>query len=279
MFRIIPFEEIDVQKYNGTVHYSPNGNIYGYHWYLKSVFRTFDVIVEMDYESVLPIIPRKVEDQEYPLLLDLGPYSINPLNEARMQALMALYPQKPLIKFLVSSRASLGTLHQNPGQEYYIIDTIDDYESMRAQYTTDTQQSLDQFSWDDYKLIAGGKPEDLVAKSNYPSKLQNTLMRIMYNGMHRGILFVNMLQRKSDHQLVAGSVWMNSHNKLYELFFWGNDIVHRVRLLDVLLQQQSGKPMQIWSPYRAATLQSMGFSSQETKQVTIGKPWWSILIK
>jgi len=61
MYRIVPFAEIEKNKWNGTIHYAINGNIFGYYWFLKAVIGEWDAIVEEDYQSVMPI---PIQDQD-----------------------------------------------------------------------------------------------------------------------------------------------------------------------------------------------------------------------
>ena len=82
----VPFEDIDKNKWNGNVHYSPNGNIYGYHWYLKSVIKEWDAIIEGDYQSVMPIPRRPLTAFEQSLLPYLGPYTVNGYSALRAQS-------------------------------------------------------------------------------------------------------------------------------------------------------------------------------------------------
>ena len=53
--RFVKKEDIDKIKWNSCVHYAINGNIFGYMWFLDSVSKEWDALVEGDYESVLPL--------------------------------------------------------------------------------------------------------------------------------------------------------------------------------------------------------------------------------
>ena len=91
MFRYIPFEEIEKNKWNGTVHYALNGNVQGYYWYLKAVLHEWGAIVENDYETVMPVLLSPLKDYQRSLLNELGPYSVNLLNKGRTDEIFTLF--------------------------------------------------------------------------------------------------------------------------------------------------------------------------------------------
>jgi hypothetical protein len=55
----IPRDELIKEKWNGCVHYAPNGNIFGYMWYLDFVAKDWEALVEDDYVSVFPLVYRQ----------------------------------------------------------------------------------------------------------------------------------------------------------------------------------------------------------------------------
>jgi len=60
MIKHVPYHQIDKNKYDYCIHHSFESRIYAYSWYLDSVTKCWDVMMEGDYESVMPI-PRKTK--------------------------------------------------------------------------------------------------------------------------------------------------------------------------------------------------------------------------
>ncbi|MEL7020062.1 MAG: hypothetical protein AAGK47_00510, partial [Bacteroidota bacterium] len=56
--QLIKREDIEKPRWDGCVHYSPNGNVFGYTWYLDAIAREWDGLVENNYESVMPLVYR-----------------------------------------------------------------------------------------------------------------------------------------------------------------------------------------------------------------------------
>jgi hypothetical protein len=265
MYKFIPFESIDKNKWNGAIHYALNGNIFGYHWYLKAVVKEWDAIIEDDYESVLPIIRAPLYEEQYKVLPFLGPYSVNYMNQSRFNALLdpatkkinsALYP--------LNQHTTVNIAESIPSSksQYWILETQNQYEAIKKEYAPDVLQFLNEEGLHDSKLSAGVKPEKIVATRNDSSVLKNTYLRIMYNAMHRGIGFSNAVFDIKSDRIKAVSFYIISHNSFFELFHFAENEMYRYLLLDILIQNQAGKPMKIFSfdPNNADT--KLGFEKK-----------------
>lgn len=271
MYRYVPFEEIEQNKWNGTVYYSPNGTVYGYYWYLKALWREWDAIVEDDYESVLPILPKRLTKGERLLVPELGPYSVNALTPARIGEMLdlakqynrdQLYPLNGRVKSLPANYPSQGT------STGWSLDTIDDIDAIRNSYASQVSTLLAQTH--NYKIDSGIKPERLVQVGKLSPVLQNTLLRIIYNAMHRGIGWSSGLLDQSSGEYQALSFFVSTNNKVFEIYAADIDNVSaRQRLLDLLIYNSAGKPNQIVSSYQANTLQGMGFSRTDRHLVKV----------
>lgn len=273
MYRYVPYEEIDKNKWNGTIHYSPNGNVYGYHWYLKSVWRQWDAIIEDDYESVLPILPSKMLRHSYDLLPSLGPYSVNALTKIRVNQMLdmameytasGLYPLSYRVDPLhVDDRISDQLCH-------FSIDTIEPYATLEEAYNADIRGQLAALDTTDVKLTAGIKPEDIVGYVKLDDRYSNALLRIMYNALHRGIGWSSGIIDKKTGKYLSLSFFVASHNKVYELYTASTgDPVYRYFILDLLLRNNSGKPNQLISNSSSPSLALMGFEPSFWPRVVV----------
>lgn len=266
MYRLVPFNEIEKNKWNGTVHYAINGNVFGYYWYLKAVIGEWDAIVEEDYESVLPVITTPLKAHQYSLLKELGPYSVNPLTDQRMKSMLdilvkhnksSLYPihshssKRQLDSFKISSRSKS------------VLPGGSTYEDLTVSYSDALKASINLKGYDDVKIISGLKPERLVGVLNENEMMKNALMRIMYNAMHRGIGFSSAIEDKASGKVLAASFFININSTLTEILsFSGGGKKYRQLIFDLLLRNNSGSPLRFETFESTSDLHEMGFDSE-----------------
>lgn len=271
MYRYVPFEEIEQNKWNGTVYYSPNGTVYGYYWYLKALWREWDAIVEDDYESVLPILPRRISKGEELLVPELGPYSVNALTPARVGEMLDLARQHSKDRLHpLSSRITKLPKHY-PSKSVstaWTLDTIDDLDVIKGSYDTAVTARLAQSN--NYKIDSSIKPERLVKVGKLSPVLQNTLLRVVYNAIHRGIGWSSGMLDQSTGEYQALSFFVSTNNKIFEIYAADLDNTPaRQRMLDLLIYNSAGKPNQIISSYQSDSLKKMGFTPIERHKVLV----------
>ena len=79
MIRIVPRQQLDVEKYNQCIENSLQSNVFGFSWYLDIVADNWSVLVLDDYDAVMPVPWRKKFFIKYGYLpfwiLELGIYS------------------------------------------------------------------------------------------------------------------------------------------------------------------------------------------------------------
>lgn len=283
MYRYIAYDDIEKNKWNGTVHYSPNGNVYGYHWYLKSVWREWGAIVEDDYESVLPIMPPRSATYHYDILPDLGPYSVNALTPKRVKAMLdeaAKYSDSSL--YPVNRRVADSSIGYDvyTRTTHYQIDTIDDYDSIVESYSDHVKDTIAKLELDTVTISAGVKPEIIVDHSKINDGLKNGLLRIMYNAMHRGLGWSSAIMDKESKQYRSISFFISTHNKVYEIYnTTSGDSAYRILLLDLMLRNNAGKPNRIVTSWTPDITQNMGFDIVGNSLIRLQHDWWTSLRK
>lgn len=266
MYRIIPFKEINKNKWNGTIHYAINGNVFGYYWYLKAVIGEWDAIVEEDYESVMPILTKPLNAYQYSLLKELGPYSVNPLTDIRMKSFLDL-----LVKH---NQSSQYPIHCHTSKRQF--DTLSysnrfkatlnggfNYDTLSKSYSDALTKAINVTGYDAVKVTSGIKPERMVELLNENEMHKNALLRIMYNAMHRGIGFSSAIESKSTGKMLAASFFINSNSTLYEIIsFSSGGKKYRQLIYDLLLRNNSGGPMRFETFFSVDDLHEMGFDSE-----------------
>lgn len=266
MYRLIPFNEIDKNKWNGTVHYAINGNVFGYYWFLKAVIGEWDAIVEEDYESVMPVLTKPLNSYQYYLLKELGPYSVNPLTDIRVKAFLDLIKRY--------NKSSQYPIHSHTSKRQFqsfttsnrlkaVLNGGFDYEKLSKSYSDDLTEVLDVRGYDSVKISSGLKPEGLVDLLSESDAYKNALLRLMYNAMHRGIGFSSAIEDKSSGKILAASFFMNSNTTLYEILsFSTGGKKYRQLIYDLLLRNNSGGPLRFETFFSVDDMHEMGFDSE-----------------
>ena len=266
MFRIIPFEEIEKNKWNGTVHYSTNGNVFGYHWYLKALVGEWDALVENDYETVLPIFKQPLKPHQYSLLMESGPYSVNPMTDPRVEEILEILHEKnkssqyPLHS-IVSKRQLEKVMYKT--RKKAVLGGGFNYEKLSKNYSDDLKYDLLEKGYDAVKVNSGLKPELLVSLSKENEDYKNAMMRIMYNAMHRGIGFSSAIEDRSTGKVLAASFFVNTNATLIEVFSTDRGgKKYRQLIYDLMLRNNSGSPYKFETFFKVDDLHEMGFDSE-----------------
>ncbi len=228
--RLVAHADIDKIRYNSAVHYALNGNTFGYKWYLDAMAREWDVLVEGEYESVLPLPYRPLwlgrQALYQPALVrELGIYSVNILSEKRVNAFWAAIPEVyKLIELQVEprSRPTTGDWTVTDSTNYYLrMDKP--YPELAADFATDTAARLAIAEAADWQAAATVKPERLAQLFQQGSNTGvaatrkfHGLQRIMWEALHRGWGFAAGLE-DAHGVLVAATFLIYSHGRAVNL--------------------------------------------------------------
>jgi len=274
VYRYVPFDEIEKNKWNGTVHYAPNGNIYGYYWYLKSTYKEWDAIVEEDYQSVLPILPRS-KQEIYRMTPQLGPYSVNPLSSQRTTAMMDLMLQHSANNYYpvnTKSEYKPYTSDKDLALPYQRLELIDPYEAIAGGYTAEATTLIEDAQSGSLRFDSSIKPEKIVATATHlTEESKNAYLRIMYNALHRGIGWSQGIIDKETNTHIALSFFVVSHNVVHEIFSLAETPTKfRFLLYDMSIRNSAGKPSALETYLPDAATARLGFHSGTLPLLKIG---------
>lgn len=188
-------------KYNSCVHYAVQGHITGYSWYQDAVAREWDVLVEGDYESVMPLFYRKTwwgGNQLYlpELIRTGGIYSIHVLSKPRVNQFLNCIPKQYGRGELQLSEGTPwveGSFWKHESKESWLVSTQMSYEELSGNYSADYLRRLDIANSSSLFPASASKPETLAqfwksqkSKKNSQSPDVHALQRIQYQIAHRG---------------------------------------------------------------------------------------------
>lgn len=305
--RFVPRQEIELLKWNGCVHYAPNGRIYGYSWYLDNVAEHWDGLVEGDYESVFPLTWNTkllgYKQLYQPLLCQqLGLFSVNVCSSARLQKFLNAIPRE--FRYAnISLNDSNGGLLQLPDIQTstspnHVIYLNKDYDDLRRNYSDNAKRNIKKAGKHPLYFSTDLRPEAFVEQvrlyhagrgTGIPDALYHAALRIIYNSMHRGLGFMAGVFDAESKELLAAIFFLVSAERLINLLNVttprGKEIGAMHYLLDVIIQQNAGRPKILdfegsSIPSIARFYESFGAENLPYFKLSYNRlPWWLRLVK
>lgn len=228
--RLVPQAEIDRLRYNSCVHYAQNGTVFGYDWFLNQTAREWDILVEGEYFSVMPLPHRplfyqKRELYQPRLLRELAIYSVRPLSPKRRAAFFDAIPEQYQRVALDLEPRSIppGDRFTSQAQANHYLRLDRDYEKLYADFDAATAESLKRSELADLLPSGTLKPERLAEfyQTLHPSNEEHherfhALQRLMYQVLHRGWGFAMGVQTRSE-ELLAGAFFVYGHGQALNL--------------------------------------------------------------
>ncbi|GAB5554956.1 MAG: hypothetical protein Sapg2KO_45470 [Saprospiraceae bacterium] len=260
--KFVKREDIIKEKWNGSVHYAPNGNVFGYMWYLDFVAKDWDALIEGDYLSVFPLVHKKrflggkslyQPDQ----MRAMGIYSVKALSALRIKAFFEAIPAEyKSIDITVNARnrPPRDGNYQTTELTNHLLMLKEPYESLAKKYSPAFQEKLELAEDKGLLPIGSIKPEKLAAffqENNVRSaKMEqrfHTLQRIMYNVLHRGTGFATAIAHPETEELLAADFFIFSHGRMMSLApvvsEQGKALGAQELLLDYMLRSNADRPL------------------------------------
>ena len=224
--RHIPFEDIDTLRWNSCIHFANNGNVFAYYWYIKNVVRSFDALVEGEYESVMPLISStNLAGQpvlHHPDILGrLGIFSVHVLSSKRLQAFIDAIPHEFKESRILFNELNPIRSHESvTSVPWYLMNLDQPYENIERNYSVTARRYLDKAKSLDLMPDGNIKPEKLMGffKEQNPGIDQHAWMRVHYNLMHRGTAFPTTY-RDRNGKIYAAGLFAYSNGFISNLFY------------------------------------------------------------
>jgi hypothetical protein len=145
----IPYDKLDVKKWDTCIDNAVNGIIYAYSWYLDIVAEKWDALVMGDYEYVMPLIPRRKFGISYlyqPYFTQQsGIFSSNLLNaEVVNKFLLAIPSRYRLVEISLNTFNTHNRLarFETERRATYQLDLIQPYQQLCAAYKINTIRNI-----------------------------------------------------------------------------------------------------------------------------------------
>ena len=260
MIKYLEHKDIDLKKWDATI--AECGNIYAYSWYLDIVHPNWDALVEDDYQSIMPLTGGKKFGVNYlfqPYFVQqLGVFSKAPLTPEKTEAFLNAIPKK--YRF-AEIRLNEGNLFNEgfQGVEYHrnvLLDLNHDYESIKANYHTNTKRNLAKAEANNLQIVNTVIPYHVVAlftdnRGAYLDKWGDAeyarLTRLAQVAEQRRFAFMLGVTEQGVGELLCAAIFMKTADRVTFLFSGlkqeGKEKQAMTYLLDYVIQKFANQPI------------------------------------
>lgn len=292
--KLVKRDDIIKEKWNGSVHYATNGNVFGYMWYLDFVAKDWDALIEGDYLSVFPLVHKKrflggKALYQPDLMRALGLYSVKALSALRIKAFLEAIPAEyKSIDITVNSRnrPPRDGSFKSTDLTNHLLMLNEPYESLAQKYSPDFQEKLALGEEKGLLPIGSIKPEKLAAffQANNPrsAKMEqqfHTMQRIMYNVLHRGTGFASAIAHPETEALLAADFFIFSHGRMISLApvvsEAGKALGAQELLMDYMLRSNANRPLLLDfnTKEESSLARSMGAQTETFYRIKQKRAW------
>ena len=220
MIQYLPYHQIDKIKYDYCISHSKESRVYAYSWYLDCTAKSWDLLIEGDYKTVMPL-PRKVKyGIQYiftpPWIQQLGVFSIEDVPQKKIIQFLKKIPNKYFwIDYQLNSGNKLDKLSL-VSRKNYILSLYRPLSEIQKGFNInrkrilkrignnlfiDKEGSIDIFI---EGYINQDKPYDIE-----PEYIEN--LRCLYNLKNGHIQVWNVFDKES---IVAGLIWLKDRQRI-----------------------------------------------------------------
>ena len=148
MIRYLSRNELDIVKYDRCISNAQNLRIYAFSWFLDIVCDSWGVLVEDDYQSVMPLPKRKKYGIHYiyqpPWTQQLGVISRHSTNEIAVLQFIKKIPKKFKLIDVFFNSNNLMSSQRIKTRDNFILSLDKTYESLRKKYSKGRKSSCKQ---------------------------------------------------------------------------------------------------------------------------------------
>ena len=234
MIAYLTRDELNVVKYVTCISNAVNTRVYAYSWFLDIVCDTWDVLVEDDYQSVMPLPKRKKYGIYYiyqpPWIQQLGVFSLQTIKEFTVPQFLKKIPKKfKLVDIFLNSK-NLMSSQRIKTRENFILSLDKTYETLRKQYSKGRKSSCNQAQQFNLEIIENYDYEKIIQlfKQNKGTELNKNYSdyQILSNLITHA-LCLNYVKSmgviNKNNELIGGAFFLKDKHRITYLFSAVND--------------------------------------------------------
>lgn len=234
MIRYLTRNELDIVKYDACISNAQNFRVYANSWFLDIVCDNWDVLVEDDYQSVMPLPKRKKYGIHYiyqpPWTQQLGIFSLHSINEFAVLQFIKKLPKKfKLIDVFLNSNNMISS-QRIKTRANFILSLDKPYESLRKKYSKGRKSSCKQAKQFNLEIIENYDHKKIIQlfKKNKGAELNknNSDYQILIK-LTEHALRLNRIKSigviNSNDELIGGAFFLIDKYRITYLFSAIND--------------------------------------------------------
>lgn len=257
MIRHLKHTDIDKKKWDLCIKDSFNGIVYAYSWYLDTVCKNWEALVEDDYTRVMPLTLGKKLGITYlyqPFFTQqLGVFSVPKLTEQKTHEFFTNIPEK--VKYI---DVCLNTFSKFSLKDYtakkqitHELDLILDYDSLRKNYSDSVLKNLKKASKFNLEIDKKVSPKNLITifKNNKGKDVKNVADEdyAMLEKLIDKCIAKNRAKvwgvKSDDNKLQGGAVFVYENGKIIYLLSCstaqGKEMVITPFMMDAFIKEHS----------------------------------------
>ena len=220
MINYVPYRDIDRVKYDDCVSHSKYSRIYAFSWYLDCVTERWDLIVENDYETVMPL-PRKTK---YGIsyvytpswVQQLGIFSSKKITEQTQNAFLKIASKKFLwIDYHLNSGCD-DSLSSIDIKKNYLLSLRGGTEKIQDRYNKNRKR-ISRKSFENVHLVKNGSIEIFIEEFKNLDKtylISDESIDILKSLYLHNQDHVNVWNVFYKQQYVGGLIWLKDAHRI-----------------------------------------------------------------
>jgi len=246
MIRHLTRNELDVAKYDRCISNAENLRVYAYSWFLDIVCDSWDVLVEGDYQSVMPLPKRKKYGIHYiylpPWTQQLGVFSLRSITESVVLEFIKKIPKKFKLVDVFFNSNNLMNSQRIKTRDNFILSLDKTYESLRKQYTKGRKSSCKQAKHFNLDVIENYDHKKIIQlfKKNKGAELSKSYSDYqILNKLTEHSLRLNRIKSigviNRNDELIGGAFFLTDKYRITYLFSAINDEGRKKQAMSFLI--------------------------------------------
>ncbi len=251
-------KDIDKKKWDETIRISPNGNLYGFSWYLDTVCPQWNALISEDYKHIMPLTGNRKFGFNYlfrPILSQqLGVFSVYPDDKNITAEFLQSIPAKYRLIQYCLNKSNIPPDDYNPiTHRSFELDLGAEYDDLKSGYSENHRRNLRKAEKSEGKIrenISHSEFIDLLINDNSPGssilagKKNLALLRNLIDTMHSHKASRIIGKTNAEGRLISAVLFGFSHGTWYYLAPVNSEEGKNSRalfaIIDYLIRNQSG---------------------------------------
>jgi len=243
MIRYIPAKHIDRTKYDLCIDNSPACRIYAYSWYLDCTCERWDLLIEGDYQTVMPLPVRFKYGIPYiytpSWVQQLGLFSEDLIDENKINSFVKAIPKK--IRWIDYQFNSTNKLHNLTSvlKRNYVLSLDQSFEEIQKNYNSNRKR-ISKHCFKEYVIEKKGNAEFFMShykKLNKSYHLLDQTIDKLNCLCQTGNGRVNIWNVFKEGIFIAGLLWLKDKKRITYLVPLADDQAKKLHIPTYIINE------------------------------------------